>query len=130
MSNRYFEIPVLKNPNGKRFYSTVKYPTIPLSSTDVYILCNATDRYDKLALAYYNDSSLWWIISIANNSSSQDSLFPPLDVYIRIPQNYLDIQQEFDTLNPKPQMLGEDNTNIDLNNSNTPNSNQGGSSLY
>ena len=137
MSNRYFEIPILKNPNGKRFYSTVRYPSVPLSPTDVYILCNATDRYDKLAQSYYGDSSLWWIISIANNASSQDSLFPPLDVYIRIPQDYLSIEQEFNILNPEPQMLGENGINNNLNESNSPNNNQvglggnpGGSSIY
>tara|TARA_Y100001972_G_C7437734_1_gene224869 strand:- start:203 stop:568 length:366 start_codon:yes stop_codon:yes gene_type:complete len=97
--NRYKNIPILKNQQGKNYYSTVKYPNIPLNDTDIYILCNSVDRYDKLAQAYYEDSSLWWIISIANNASPQDGLFPPLDTYIRIPSNYLEIKNDFDILN-------------------------------
>jgi len=97
--NRYSDIPIIRNSEGNRMYSTIKYPNIPLSDTDFYILCNSTDRYDKLAQAYYGDSSLWWVISIANNASTQDSLFPPLDSYIRIPSDYVSIVNEFNILN-------------------------------
>ena len=97
--NRYSDIPIIRNSEGNRMYSTIKYPNIPLSDTDFYILCNSTDRYDKLALSYYGDSSLWWVISIANNASTQDSLFPPLDSYIRIPSDYVSIVNEFNILN-------------------------------
>ena len=98
-------------------YKDIKYPNIPLNDSDVYILCNSTDRYDKLAQTYYGDSSLWWIISIANNASSQDSLFPPLDVYIRIPQNYVDIISAFNKLN--------DTDTILINGNSSTNSNEG-----
>ena len=97
--NRYSDIQMTRTPNGKKIYKSVKYPDIPLSNSDIYLLCNSTDRYDKLAQEYYGDSSLWRIISIANNASSQNSLFPPLDVYIRIPSNYLEIVSSFNTLN-------------------------------
>jgi hypothetical protein len=96
---RYSNISILKTQEKKNIYANIKYPDIPLSESDLYILCNSTDRYDKLALSYYGDSSLWWIISIANNASTQDSLFPPLDVYIRIPQNYVDVISSFNRLN-------------------------------
>jgi hypothetical protein len=95
----YSDIEIIRSPNGKRMYKDIKYPDIPLSESDLYVLCNNTDRYDKLALVYYGDSSLWWIISIANNASSQDSLFPPLDVYIRIPGDYVDVLSKFSKLN-------------------------------
>jgi hypothetical protein len=97
--SRYSDIPIVKSSNNKNIYANVKYPEIPLSESDLYILCNSTDRYDKLALSYYGDSSLWWVISIANNASSQNSLFPPLDTYIRIPENYLEVITKFNTLN-------------------------------
>tara|TARA_R110000824_G_scaffold350263_2_gene537188 strand:+ start:471 stop:812 length:342 start_codon:yes stop_codon:yes gene_type:complete len=97
--NRYSNISIIKNPKGKRMYTEIKYPDVPLSENDAYILCNNTDRYDKLAQTYYGDSSLWWVISIANNASSQDSLFPPLDAYIRIPGNYVDVITKFNILN-------------------------------
>ncbi len=107
--NRYSKIPIITTDNGIRAYSGVKYPNVPLSETDLYILCNNTDRYDKLAQSYYGDPSLWWIISIANNASTQDSLFPPLDVYIRIPANYLEIVGEFNTLNNQNDLSTQNN---------------------
>ena len=116
--NRYSDIPIIRNSEGNRMYSTIKYPNIPLSDTDFYILCNSTDRYDKLALSYYGDSSLWWIISIANNASSQDGLFPPLDVYIRVPQNPVGIISNFNKLNNLSIKLVSSNNNSSNNSSN------------
>lgn len=97
--SRYSNIQTIRNSEGKRFYPSIKYPNIPLSEGDAYILCNSTDRYDKLAHDYYGDSSLWWIIAIANGASPQDTIFPPLGVYVRIPQNYVEIQANFNNLN-------------------------------
>ena len=96
---RYNNIPETKGPNGNLMYKTVRYPEIPRDFSDIYIFVTDGDRYDTLALTYYGDSSLWWIISIANNASNQDGLYPPLDVYIRIPQNYLEILSSFEILN-------------------------------
>tara|TARA_Y100000361_G_C11099204_1_gene310909 strand:+ start:83 stop:436 length:354 start_codon:yes stop_codon:yes gene_type:complete len=110
--NRYSNIRTIRNSQGKRYYPIVKYPDIPLSPDDAYIICNSTDRYDKLAQDYYGDSSLWWIISIANNASPQNSLFPPLESYVRIPGNYVDILANFNTLNST-----NNNTNNNTNNS-------------
>jgi hypothetical protein len=118
--SRYSDIPIVKSSNNKNIYANVKYPEIPLSESDLYILCNSTDRYDKLALSYYGDSSLWWVISIANNASSQDGLFPPLDVYIRVPQNPVDIISNFNKLN---------NLNIKLVSSNNNNSNNSSNNI-
>ena len=56
---------------------TVYYEQIPEHNSDMYYLAQEGDRLDNLAFRFYGDSSLWWIISIANNASSQDSLFPP-----------------------------------------------------
>ena len=97
--NRYQSIEKLKTPEGKNYYKMVKYPNIPLSEDDLYVLCNATDRYDKLALSYYQDSSLWWVISSANNAINQSSLFPPTGSYIRIPATPIESLNEFNKLN-------------------------------
>ena len=121
--SRYSDIPIVKTLTNKNIYANVKYPNIPLSESDLYILCNSTDRYDKLALSYYGDSSLWWIISIANNASSQDSLFPPLDVYIRIPQNYVDIISNFNKLNNLKIKLVSTNSSLSNNSSNNSSNN-------
>jgi hypothetical protein len=106
--NKYSKIPITKSTEGKQMYINVKYPNIPLSDLDTYIICKSTDRYDKLAQTYYGDPSLWWIISLANNSTPQISLFPPLDVYVRIPQNYLEVVSAFNKLNRINPLLSEE----------------------
>ena len=75
--NRYKSIPKIKSLSDKSMYATSRYPRIPRSTNDVYVYVGSTDRYDTLAQQYYGDSSLWWIISIANEDISQDSLTPP-----------------------------------------------------
>lgn len=96
---RYSNIPTITNSNGNKIYPRIKYPNIPLSPSDAYIICGTTDRYDKLAQDYYEDSSLWWVISLANNSLPQNTLFPPEGSYIRIPASYIETLNEFNRLN-------------------------------
>jgi hypothetical protein len=64
---------------------TPKYPQIPLDISDIYLYTSQGDRYDILASSLYGDSSLWWIISIANPEFGNDSLIPPLGYQIRVP---------------------------------------------
>lgn len=90
--------------SGKRMYTTVKYPSIPLSNTDIYVYAEVGDRYDQLANSYYGDTSLWWIISTANESFPQNSYFLPLGVQVRIPQNISPIQTEYYKLNHRNEL--------------------------
>jgi hypothetical protein len=84
--NRYAQIPTITTQeNPKPRYSTVKYPQIPLDSTDIYVYINQGDRYDTLAQSFYNDSTLWWIINRANPAQDSNSLFPSVGAQIRIP---------------------------------------------
>ena len=85
--SRYSDIPVITTPeNQKRRYTNVKYPSIPRGSQDIYVYTTQGDRYDTLAQTYYQDSSLWWIISRANtNITTPDSLIPEPGSQIRIP---------------------------------------------
>jgi hypothetical protein len=85
--NRYANIPVIKSPDKKQMYQTVRYPEIPRSEDDLYIYTTIGDRYDTLAQQYYGDSSLWWIIANANGILTQGSLTPPIGSQIRIPIN-------------------------------------------
>ena len=85
--NRYANIPVIKSPDKKQMYQTVRYPEIPRSEDDLYIYTTIGDRYDTLAQQYYGDSSLWWIIANANGILTQGSLTPPIGSHIRIPIN-------------------------------------------
>ena len=98
--NRYQDISYTKTITGKRHYKTVKYPSIPRTDDDLYAYTTEGDRYDILANQFYNDSSLWWIISLANASNHpQGSIYPPIGVQIRIPFNISDILTEYRLLN-------------------------------
>lgn len=109
---RYQNIPVIKSPNGKRMYPTVRYPNIPLTQEDIYIYTSIGDRFDTLAQQYYGNSSYWWIISIANKNILQNSLTPPTGVQIRIPNNVSSIIANFQSLNPFTTVSDEGSGNV------------------
>ena len=83
---RYSRSKIVKNSEGKRYYATRRYPEIPRSNNDIYVITTIGDRYDLLANQYYKDPSLWWVISSANPEYI-GSLNPPLGVQLRIPAN-------------------------------------------
>ena len=85
--SRYSKIDSFSTDKGKRYYGTTKYPDIPLSFNDIYVYTDEGDRFDILAQQFYGDSSLWWLISVANPQLEQNSIIPPFGVQIRIPQN-------------------------------------------
>ena len=100
--SRYQNTPVFASDfTLPRRYINVKYPEILREFSDIYVYATQGDRYDLLANTYYRNSSLWWIISIANQDSSYDSLIPPIGVQIRIPNfsRVGQIQTEFENLN-------------------------------
>jgi len=97
--NRYLNIPIIKSSSGKQVYATSRYPEIPLSTNDIYVYTSQGDRYDLLALNYYGDSSLWWVIAIANPNISLGTLVIPEGVQIRIPSNAVNIINEFKLIN-------------------------------
>ena len=105
--NRYQNIPKTKI-NGNVVYKTSRYPEVPLSSNDIYVYTTQGDRFDALAQQYYGDSSLWWIISIANTATAgtnlpsdlpQNTLVIPQGIQIRIPSNYTTVIQSFNAIN-------------------------------
>lgn len=79
--------------------SVPKYPNIPLQFSDQYVITTIGDRFDTLALQYFNDSSLWWIISIANPELPQNSYYPPVGTQLRIPTDIAGIIQQYRDLN-------------------------------
>ena len=97
--NRYQGIPITKEDSGKRAYVTSRYPEVPLSENDIYVYTTQGDRYDVLALNYYGDSSLWWVISIANPNIGFNSLVIPEGLQIRIPAFYAGIISAFNVIN-------------------------------
>jgi hypothetical protein len=92
--SRYNE---LRDIQGKRYVP--KYPDIPLNFQDQYFITTEGDRFDILAQQFYNDSSLWWIISIANPQLPQNSLYITPGTQIRVPFNPADIIQRYRSLN-------------------------------
>lgn len=97
--NRYNNIPILKTPEGKRYYTNVKYPEIPYNNNDFYVIAQENDRFDLLANQYYKDATLWWIISSANPQFKPNSLYPTPGHQVRIPANVSDIISNFEFLN-------------------------------
>jgi phage tail protein X len=97
--NRYQSISTTTNSQGIKYYKNSKYPEIPLSVNDIYAISTSGDRFDLLAQQYYGDSSLWWIISIANENLSQNSLYIPEGTQIRIPSNPTAIISSYNQLN-------------------------------
>lgn len=85
--NRYAQTNdnVFKRYDGKRVFRTTRYPKIPVSVNDLYIVASETDYLDSLAYKFYNDVTLWWIIAQANGIKA--TLKAPTGVQIRIPQN-------------------------------------------
>jgi len=105
--NRYQPIPIIK-VDKKPCYQTTRYPEVPLTDNDTYVYTTQGDRFDVLASKYYGDSSLWWIISIANTATAgtslpsdlhQDSLIIPEGIQIRIPSNYVEVLNSFRIIN-------------------------------
>lgn len=80
-------------------YATSRYPEIPLSENDIYVYTTQGDRYDILALNYYGDSSLWWIIAAGNPNIDLMTLVIPEGVQIRIPGNFSRVVSEFNLIN-------------------------------
>lgn len=97
--DRYLNIPKTRTTEGTRLYKSVKYPIIPRSINDIYVITTDGDRYDRLAQQYYSDSSLWWVISAGNAEYEQGSLFPPVGVQLRIPGDLSSILSAYSTLN-------------------------------
>jgi phage tail protein X len=97
--NRYQNIPKTKI-KGKDVYVTSRYPEVPLSEDDIYVYTTQGDRFDTLAQQFYSNSSLWWVISIANTGTlSQNTLIIPPGTQIRIPSNVASVISDFNSIN-------------------------------
>jgi phage tail protein X len=98
--NRYRNIGIKNDSNGKRYLRSVIYPLIPETLDDIYVETEYGDRVDVLAYQFYNDPSLWWIITTANPGKlKRDSYVCPPGLQIRIPLNPNPIIDEFDRIN-------------------------------
>ena len=97
---RYTEIDVIKKTGERRYSETVRYPLIPPSIGDTYIVARTGDRLDNLAYEYYKDPSLWWILARANKIGL-GTLNEKAEKQIRIPENPQIIIEEYNEINKK-----------------------------
>jgi len=97
--NRYYNSTILTTQYTNRpYYKGKFYPNIPLSESDIYVITTVGDRLDSLAYTYYSDSTLWWVVSMANNNITKGTLYPPPGTQLRIPTNIgsvLDLYNKF-----------------------------------
>jgi|TARA_R110000851_G_scaffold239714_3_gene392404 hypothetical protein len=104
--NRYQGIKELRNTNPiagplrARYYRNVRYPEIPESPSDVWVITEWGDRLDILADTFYSDVTMYWIIAIANpNYIKFDSLYIKEGTQIRIPVDVNGILRSYKKLN-------------------------------
>ena len=97
-----YDNPIIKTTkSGKQYFKSKFYPNIPLSETDDYVITTIGDRLDSLAYSYYNDSTLWWIISIANNNITKGALYPTPGTQLRIPTDIFSVLELYDQFNQR-----------------------------
>lgn len=98
MADRYLKNTQLQTESGRKYRINSIYPEITATANDTYIITTGGDRYDTLALQFYKDSKLWWIIAAANNSK-KDSLAVEPGIQLRIPANPSAAVSEYNRLN-------------------------------
>ena len=99
MASRLRTLPV-RTLDRKRTYKALKYPELPLSINDLYVITNDGDRLDLLANQFYQDVDMWWIIATANPGVvKRDTFNLKPGLQIRIPTSTQGIIQEFEELN-------------------------------
>jgi hypothetical protein len=99
MQSRYQNIPLTKyNGTGSLYYQTNVYPEIQPTNNDYYLITTVDDRLDLLALDFYQDSSLWWVIASAN-ALPGDSIYPPVGMQLRVPVNIPSVLNTYNLTN-------------------------------
>lgn len=97
--DRYRNTKVLtEEDTKKRYLESTIYPKINASDDDFYIISEQGDRLDLLAYKYYNDTSMWWIIAVANNLNDANFFVEP-GIQLRIPANLDEISSNLAKIN-------------------------------
>ena len=100
MRNRSKYSKIITTKEGRPYFKPLKYPDIPYSVNDLYIITTIGDRLDSLANQFYNDIRLWWIIANANPGIvGRDSFSLKAGLEVRIPSNYRYILERFEKIN-------------------------------
>jgi nucleoid-associated protein YgaU len=96
---RYNKSDILTTSTGQQYYKAKKYPPVPPSASDVYLVTVQGDRLDLIAYTYYKDPTLWWVISMVNNDITFGSMFPEPGTQLRIPTDLGAVLALFDQEN-------------------------------
>lgn len=102
-TSRYLNLPTGSSDSGTKYYLNAIYPEIDFSEEDIYVVTTAGDRYDKLALQFYANSSYWWIIAAANALGESDSITVTPGTQIRIPAHPEQYRRDFELFNAQQQ---------------------------
>ena len=86
MSSRYQTTLQIKDEKGTRRAETTIIPPQPVTGNDLYIRTVSMERLDKLALDFYDDASMWWVIAAANGLGKGTLVVPP-NTRVRIPRD-------------------------------------------
>jgi len=94
--NRYSNTKTIKTDQDISRKSTVIYPITNYNlQTDTFIRTTSADRLDKLALQFYNDASMWWIIAATNGLGKGTIIVPPnTKLRIPTPERAIDLLQQ------------------------------------
>lgn len=99
MASRYDNSIIFKTQQGKPYYESKRYPVIPLSESDIYVVTTEGDRLDSIAYQYYNDSNLWWVIAFVNSNVTRGSMFPAPGIQLRIPTDLSNVMRLYNQFN-------------------------------
>ena len=76
------------------YYRSSFYPKIEKHESDIYVITTFGDRLDSIAYKYYGDTTLWWVIAVAN-SVGKGSIALDAGLQIRIPQRLESIMKDW-----------------------------------
>jgi hypothetical protein len=82
--SRYSTTNIILDENGKRRFNTIILPNPAGNPDDLFIQTTTPDRLDKLALIFYDDETMWWVIAQANGLG-KGTYMVPADTRLRIP---------------------------------------------
>ena len=87
----------IRAKNGVRYRSTAEYPDVSEKDSDIYVITQYGDRLDTIAMDFYKNPHMWWIIAKANGIRGKIAL--TTNEPIRIPGNIQTILENFQNIN-------------------------------
>ena len=80
--SRYKDLNIRTSNKQVEKLETAYYPEIVETNSDIWVLTQDGDRFDRLAHQFYGDVTLWWYIAKANGLTFMTI---PVGTSLRIP---------------------------------------------